>query len=58
MPVPRTHSSTPAAHIVWWFQRLMLAIAYQRERATNITGIYVGTAESGELHTVLSSRPL
>lgn len=38
-------------------ERLMLE-RYQRERATNVTGIYVGTAESGDLHTVLSSRPL
>ncbi len=38
-------------------QKLMLE-RYQRERATNVTGIYVGTAESGDLHTVSSSRPL
>ncbi len=31
---------------------------YQRERATNVTGIYVGTAESGELHTVSGSQRL
>lgn len=31
---------------------------YQRERATNVTGIYVGTAESGELHTVAATRHL
>lgn len=38
-------------------ERMMLE-RYQRERATNVTGIYVGTAESGELHTVTSSQPL
>ena len=30
----------------------MLLERYQRERATNVTGIYVGTAESGDVHTV------
>jgi flavin reductase (DIM6/NTAB) family NADH-FMN oxidoreductase RutF len=38
-------------------ERLMLE-RYQRERATNITGIYVGTAVCGDLHTVSSSQPL
>ncbi len=38
-------------------ERMMLE-RYQRERATNVAGIYVGTAESGDLHTVTSSRPL
>ncbi len=38
-------------------ERLMLE-RYERERATNVTGIYVGTAETGDLHTVSSSRPL
>jgi flavin reductase (DIM6/NTAB) family NADH-FMN oxidoreductase RutF len=38
-------------------QRMMLE-RYLRERATNVAGIYVGTAESGDLHTVSSSRPL
>jgi len=38
-------------------ERMMLE-RYLRERATNVAGIYVGTAESGELHTVSSSRPL
>lgn len=31
---------------------------YLRERATNVTGIYVGNAESGDLHTVSSTRSL
>ncbi len=38
-------------------ERMMLE-RYQRERATNVTGIYVGTAESGDLHTVTATRPL
>ena len=38
-------------------ERMMLE-RYLRERATNVTGIYVGTAESGDVHTVTSSRPL
>ncbi len=38
-------------------ERMMLE-RYQRERATNVTGIYVGTAESGDLHTVTTTRPL
>ncbi len=38
-------------------ERLMLE-RYLRERATNVTGIYVGTAESGDLHTVSSTQPL
>lgn len=32
-------------------ERMMLE-RYQRERSTNVAGIYVGTAESGDLHTV------
>jgi flavin reductase (DIM6/NTAB) family NADH-FMN oxidoreductase RutF len=38
-------------------ERMMLE-RYLRERATNVTGIYVGNAESGELHTVSGTRPL
>jgi len=38
-------------------ERLMLE-RYLRERATNVAGIYVGNAESGDLHTVSSTRPL
>jgi flavin reductase (DIM6/NTAB) family NADH-FMN oxidoreductase RutF len=38
-------------------ERLMLE-RYRRERETNVTGIYVGTAESGELHTVSASQRL
>jgi flavin reductase (DIM6/NTAB) family NADH-FMN oxidoreductase RutF len=47
----------PWARIASPAERLMLE-RYQRERATNVTGIYVGTAESGDLHTVMSSQPL
>jgi flavin reductase (DIM6/NTAB) family NADH-FMN oxidoreductase RutF len=38
-------------------ERLMLE-RYRRERATNVSGIYVGTAEAGDLHTVSSTQPL
>jgi len=34
----------------------MLLERYQRERATNVTGIYVGTAESGDVHTVTATQ--
>ncbi len=54
---------TPFAvdHIPWQriarpAERLMLE-RYERERATNVTGIYVGSAESGDLHTISSSQP-
>ncbi len=54
---PFAADQIPWARIARPAERLMLE-RYERERATNVTGIYVGTAESGDLHTVSSSRPL
>jgi len=54
---PYALDALPWERIASSAERLMLE-RYQRERATNVTGIYVGNASSGDLHTVSSTQPL